>query len=94
MSAIESLLSNNAQWAEDVEKSEPGFFKRGAEGQWPKVNNPEDLTEADLPAGSLDRLRRLQSTRIRCYWLQTGRDFCASKYCKVSWLLKFNLLIV
>ncbi|KAI0698744.1 carbonic anhydrase [Earliella scabrosa] len=31
------LLSNNAQWAEDVQKSEPGFFTECAKGQAPKV---------------------------------------------------------
>ncbi|KZT07646.1 carbonic anhydrase [Laetiporus sulphureus 93-53] len=31
------LLANNAQWAEDVEKVQPGFFERCAKGQSPKV---------------------------------------------------------
>ncbi|GBE86776.1 Carbonic anhydrase [Sparassis crispa] len=31
------LLANNAQWANDVETAEPGFFAKCAEGQSPKV---------------------------------------------------------
>ncbi|EIW56301.1 carbonic anhydrase [Trametes versicolor FP-101664 SS1] len=31
------LLHNNAQWAEAVERADPGFFARSAEGQSPKV---------------------------------------------------------
>jgi len=34
---LSRLLSANSQWAADVEKSEPGFFKQCAAGQSPKV---------------------------------------------------------
>ena len=33
------LLANNAQWAADVERAEPGFFAECAEGQAPKVRD-------------------------------------------------------
>ncbi|KAJ3725769.1 carbonic anhydrase [Lentinula raphanica] len=33
--AIAQLLSTNAQWAKDVERLEPGFFKESAKGQAP-----------------------------------------------------------
>ncbi|KAK7054688.1 hypothetical protein VNI00_003151 [Paramarasmius palmivorus] len=36
-SPIERLFSNNAQWATDVERAEPGFFSQQAKGQAPKV---------------------------------------------------------
>ncbi|CCL98180.1 uncharacterized protein FIBRA_00174 [Fibroporia radiculosa] len=36
-SILARLLANNAQWAEDVEKTEPGFFTECAKGQSPKV---------------------------------------------------------
>lgn len=32
------LLSNNAQWADDVDRAEPGFFAQTAKGQSPKVS--------------------------------------------------------
>ena len=32
------LLSNNAQWAEDVEKAQPGFLTELAKAQTPKVS--------------------------------------------------------
>lgn len=31
------ILANNAQWAADVERAEPGFFAECAKGQAPKV---------------------------------------------------------
>jgi len=31
------ILANNAQWATDVEKTEPGFFEQCAKGQSPKI---------------------------------------------------------
>ncbi|ESK89849.1 carbonic anhydrase [Moniliophthora roreri MCA 2997] len=34
---IERLFSNNAQWATDVDRAEPGFFAQQAKGQAPKV---------------------------------------------------------
>ncbi|KAI0350515.1 carbonic anhydrase [Trametes cingulata] len=51
------LLSNNAQWAEDVEKVEPGFFAQSAKGQAPKVlwigcsdsRVPESVVTASKP---------------------------------------------
>ncbi|OSD00755.1 carbonic anhydrase [Trametes coccinea BRFM310] len=51
------LLSNNAQWAEDVEKAEPGFFAESAKGQSPKVlwigcadsRVPESVVTASKP---------------------------------------------
>ncbi|KAI0325955.1 carbonic anhydrase [Cubamyces sp. BRFM 1775] len=51
------LLSNNAQWAEDVEKVEPGFFAQSAKGQSPKVlwigcsdsRVPESVVTASKP---------------------------------------------
>ncbi|CDO69989.1 hypothetical protein BN946_scf184758.g2 [Trametes cinnabarina] len=51
------LLSNNAQWAEDVEKAEPGFFAQSAQGQSPKVlwigcsdsRVPESVVTASKP---------------------------------------------
>ncbi|KAI8996231.1 carbonic anhydrase [Trametes punicea] len=51
------LLSNNAQWAEDVEKAEPGFFAHSAQGQSPKVlwigcsdsRVPESVVTASRP---------------------------------------------
>jgi carbonic anhydrase len=33
--ALANLLSANAQWAEDVERLEPGFFAQSAKGQSP-----------------------------------------------------------
>ena len=33
------LLANNAQWAADVERAEPGFFVECAKGQSPKVRD-------------------------------------------------------
>jgi hypothetical protein len=38
------LLSANAQWASDVNKAEPGFFAKAAEGQSPKVNTRSFLS--------------------------------------------------
>ncbi|KAI0633173.1 carbonic anhydrase [Trametes polyzona] len=51
------LLANNAQWAEDVEKAEPGFFAETAKGQSPKVlyigcsdsRVPESVVTASKP---------------------------------------------
>ncbi|KAH9851190.1 carbonic anhydrase [Lenzites betulinus] len=51
------LLSNNAQWAEDVERAEPGFFAESAKGQTPKVlyfgcsdsRVPESVVTASKP---------------------------------------------
>ncbi|KAI0743113.1 carbonic anhydrase [Daedaleopsis nitida] len=51
------LLSNNAQWAEDVEKSEPGFLAEHSESQSPKVlwigcadsRVPESVVTASKP---------------------------------------------
>jgi len=36
---VSQLLSSNAQWAADVDHSEPGFFKQLAKGQSPKVGH-------------------------------------------------------
>jgi hypothetical protein len=36
---LSRLLSANAQWALDVDESEPGFFKQLVQGQSPKVRN-------------------------------------------------------
>lgn len=33
-----SLLSANSQWADDVERVEPGFFEQSALGQAPHVS--------------------------------------------------------
>ncbi|KAJ3783913.1 carbonic anhydrase [Lentinula aff. detonsa] len=35
--ALAQLLSANAQWAKDVERLEPGFFKESAKGQTPQT---------------------------------------------------------
>ncbi|KAJ3744843.1 carbonic anhydrase [Lentinula detonsa] len=35
--ALTQLLSANAQWAKDVERLEPGFFKESAKGQTPQT---------------------------------------------------------
>ncbi|EIW56303.1 carbonic anhydrase [Trametes versicolor FP-101664 SS1] len=51
------LLSNNAQWAEDVDRAEPGFFAQTAKGQSPKVlyigcadsRVPESVVTASKP---------------------------------------------
>ncbi|KAI0769280.1 carbonic anhydrase [Trametes elegans] len=51
------LLSNNAQWASDVDKAEPGFFAETAKGQAPKVlwigcsdsRVPESVVTASKP---------------------------------------------
>jgi hypothetical protein len=37
MSSLSHILSANAQWAKDVEQTEPGFFATSAKGQTPKV---------------------------------------------------------
>jgi len=34
---LNRLLSSNAQWADDVEKAEPTFFKNTLKGQQPKI---------------------------------------------------------
>jgi hypothetical protein len=41
---LASLLYANAQWASDVNKAEPGFFARAAEGQSLKVNTGSFLS--------------------------------------------------
>ena len=33
------LLSNNAEWAEEIEKAHPGYFEEHAKGQSPKVSS-------------------------------------------------------
>ncbi len=49
------LLSNNAQWAEDVERAEPGFLADLAKAQTPKVSPTSllfvsETTETTVPA--------------------------------------------
>ena len=36
-SPVHALLAANAKWADAVNRTEPGFFQRSAEGQSPKV---------------------------------------------------------
>ncbi|KAF8547533.1 carbonic anhydrase [Imleria badia] len=36
-SPVHALLAGNAKWADAVNRTEPGFFQRSAEGQYPKA---------------------------------------------------------
>ncbi len=47
------LLSNNAQWAEDVERAEPGFHTELAKAQTPKVST---LCAAPHPGSTMRQL--------------------------------------
>jgi len=54
---IAQLLAQNKEWAAEVEKSDPGFFERSAQGQEPKAlwfgcsdsRAPESVITASMP---------------------------------------------
>jgi len=71
--AVENLFAANAQWAADVAKAEPNFFKHSAMGQTPHVSLDRSVSilRAHSCLDPLDRVLGFQSARVRCDWLKT-----------------------
>lgn len=88
--AIARLLHANAQWARDVTRAEPAFFKNSAKGQTPKIfwigwcaRGPTAIR-----ASNLTNYRRTQcglSSSGECRpCLSPRRPLCPPQHCKVS----------